>query len=214
MPREYRAKSHEIGTHTFHFETTFHSGTAKVTSTLERGLIHGEPGVSAWNAVKAHAEAISNKFNGFTPGTSSALTRCDSHKSSEREDEDMKRTGTLAIFLGTTLLAGVAHAAVPASEDVQAPRSSRDYDVQAPRSASEDVQAPRSANEDVQAPRAASEDVQAPRIGNEDVQAPRAASEDVQAPRTSSEDVQAPRTSSEDVQAPRTSSEDVQAPRG
>jgi len=78
----------------------------------------------------------------------------------------MKRTGTLAIFLGTTLLAGVAHAAVPASEDVQAPRSSRVHDLQAPRVEDRDLQAPRTANGDVQAPRTANEDVQAPRTEN------------------------------------------------
>ena len=91
----------------------------------------------------------------------------------------MKRTGTLAIFLGTTLFAGVAHAAVPPSEDVQAPRSSRVYDVQAPRMEDRNIQAPRTANEDVQAPRTSNEDVQAPRTPNEDVQAPRTSNEDV-----------------------------------
>jgi hypothetical protein len=54
----------------------------------------------------------------------------------------MRHTGTLAIFLGTALLASVASAAVPASEDIQAPRSSS-QDIQAPRTESEDVQAPR-----------------------------------------------------------------------
>jgi hypothetical protein len=79
------------------------------------------------------------------------------------EDEDMRHTGTLAIFLGTALLASVASAAVPSSEDIQAPRSSS-QDIQAPRTESQDVQAPRSSSEDIQAPRTESgEDIQAPR---------------------------------------------------
>ncbi|MGH7304001.1 MAG: hypothetical protein ACRELZ_11960 [Candidatus Rokuibacteriota bacterium] len=68
----------------------------------------------------------------------------------------MKRTTTLAIVLGTTLLAGVARAAPKPSEDIQAPRSG---EIQAPRDRNEDIQAPRGQqtrydrNEDVQAPR-------------------------------------------------------------
>ena len=67
----------------------------------------------------------------------------------------MKRTSALAIFLGTTLLAGVASAAPP-FEDIQAPRS---IEVQAPRDRSEDIQAPRGQ----QTPHDRSEEVQAPR---------------------------------------------------
>ena len=75
----------------------------------------------------------------------------------------MKRTGTLAIFLGTslTLLAGVASASLPGSEDIQAPRSSN-QDIQAPR-VNEDLQAPRADNQDIQAPWVESDEVQAPR---------------------------------------------------
>jgi hypothetical protein len=81
-----------------------------------------------------------------------------------KEDEDMKRTGTLALFLGTSLvlLAGVASASLPASEDIQAPRSSN-QDIQAPRTGNEELQAPRSGNQDIQAPRIDGEDIQAPR---------------------------------------------------
>jgi hypothetical protein len=81
-----------------------------------------------------------------------------------KEDEDMKRTGTLAIFLGASLalLAGVASASLPLAEDIQAPRSSN-QDIQAPRAGNEELQAPRSDNQDIQAPRIESEDVQAPR---------------------------------------------------
>jgi len=79
-----------------------------------------------------------------------------------KEDEVMKRISTLAIFLGTALLAGAASAAVPSSEDIQAPRSQ-----------SQDIQAPRSTNDDIQAPRSSNQDIQAPRTGNEDIQAPR-----------------------------------------
>jgi hypothetical protein len=70
----------------------------------------------------------------------------------------VKRINALAIFLGTTLLAGVASASVMPSEDTQAPRSSNE-DIQAPRSTVDDVQAPRDGqaahdrNEDIQAPR-------------------------------------------------------------
>jgi len=71
-----------------------------------------------------------------------------------KEDEDMKRTGTLALFLGTSLvlLAGVASASLPASEDIQAPRTGNE-ELQAPRSGSQDIQAPRIDGEDIQAPR-------------------------------------------------------------
>jgi hypothetical protein len=81
-----------------------------------------------------------------------------------KEDEDMKRTGTLAVFLGTSLvlLAGVASASLPASEDIQAPRSSN-QDIQAPRAANDELQAPRSDNQDIQAPWIESDEVQAPR---------------------------------------------------
>jgi len=89
-----------------------------------------------------------------------------------KEDEVMKRTSALAIFLGTTLLAGAASAAVPPAEDIQAPRS-QSQDIQAPRTANDDIQAPRSSSQDIQAPRTRSEDIQAPRSGNEDIQAPR-----------------------------------------
>jgi hypothetical protein len=81
-----------------------------------------------------------------------------------KEDEDMKRTGTLALFLGTSLvlLAGVASASFPGSEDIQAPRSSS-QDIQAPRAANDELQAPRSDNQDIQAPWIESDEVQAPR---------------------------------------------------
>ena len=66
----------------------------------------------------------------------------------------MKRTGTLALFLGTSLvlLAGVASASLPASEDIQAPRTGNE-ELQAPRSGNQDIQAPRIDGEDIQAPR-------------------------------------------------------------
>jgi hypothetical protein len=117
-----------------------------------------------------HAHAF-NDFSEFPSGTSSALTRCGSHKTT-KEDEDMKRNAALAIFLGTALLTSVASASTALSEDIQAPRSS---------------------GEDIQAPRSDSEDIQAPRLGDEDIQAPRSDREDIQAPRTSSKDIQAPR---------------------
>ena len=88
----------------------------------------------------------------------------------------MRRTGTLAIILGSTLLVGVANAAVPASQDIQAPRTESE-DIQAPRTSSEDIQAPRTASEDIQSPRTSNDDLQAPRIQQhdrrQDVQAPR-----------------------------------------
>jgi hypothetical protein len=81
-----------------------------------------------------------------------------------KEDEDMKRKGTLAVFLGASLalLASVASASLPTAEDIQAPRSSN-QDIQAPLAGQEDLQAPRSGNQDIQAPRTESQDVQAPR---------------------------------------------------
>jgi hypothetical protein len=81
-----------------------------------------------------------------------------------KEDEDMKRTGTLALFLGASLalLAGVASASLPTSEDIQAPRASN-QDIQAPRTGNEEIQAPRSDNQGIQAPRIEGEDIQAPR---------------------------------------------------
>ena len=78
----------------------------------------------------------------------------------------MRRTGTLAIILGSALLVGVANAAVPASEDIQAPRTESE-DIQAPRTASEDIQSPRTSNDDLQAPRIQQHD------RRQDVQAPR-----------------------------------------
>jgi hypothetical protein len=72
----------------------------------------------------------------------------------------MKRSSALAIFLGTALIAGVASAAAPPFEDIQAPRS---LELQSPRQANEDIQAPRERNEDIQAPRGGNEDIQAPR---------------------------------------------------
>jgi len=84
---------------------------------------------------------VVNDFIEFASGTSSALSHCDSNKST-KEDEDMKRTSALAIFLGTALLASVASASVAPSENIQAPRTSNE-DVQAPRSGSQDIQAPR-----------------------------------------------------------------------
>lgn len=68
----------------------------------------------------------------------------------------MKRTTTLAIFLGTSLLAGVASAAPKPSEDIQAPRN---VEIQAPRDRNEDIQAPRGQ----QTPHDRTEEVQAPR---------------------------------------------------
>lgn len=68
----------------------------------------------------------------------------------------MKRTTTLAIFLGWALLAGTAGASPTPAEDIQAPRTA---EVQAPRDGSEDIQAPRGPqtlhdrDEEVQAPR-------------------------------------------------------------
>jgi hypothetical protein len=111
---------------------------------------------------RACRAGVLNDFRKFTSGTSSALTHCARTKRL-KEDEDMKRTGTLAIFLGTSLalLAGVASASLPTAENIQAPRSSN-QDIQAPR-VDEDLQAPRSGNQDIQAPRIESEDVQAPR---------------------------------------------------
>jgi hypothetical protein len=120
------------------------------------------PAFRVGTAKQASRARVLNDFSEFTPGTSSALTRCDSHNASEGGTKDMKRTGTLAIILGSALLAGVANAAVPAAEDVQAPRA-----------ASQDIQAPRAEREDLQAPRARSEDLQAPRTESQDIQAPR-----------------------------------------
>ena len=120
---------------------------------------------------------VFNDFTGFASGTSSALAQCGSNNTA-KEDEDMKRTSALAIFLGTALLAGAASAAVAPAEDIQAPRTSS-QDIQAPRTSSQDIQAPRTGNEDIQAPRTSSQDIQAPRgpqaahDRNEDIQAPR-----------------------------------------
>jgi hypothetical protein len=75
-----------------------------------------------------------------------------------KEDEDMKPSSVLAIFLGTALIAGVASASPKPSEDIQAPRSGN-----------EDIQSPRSGNEDIQSPRGQ----QTPHDRNEDIQAPR-----------------------------------------
>jgi len=47
----------------FQFETTFRCGTRDVGSTLERALIHREPGVSAWNAAPTRGAPISNDFS-------------------------------------------------------------------------------------------------------------------------------------------------------
>jgi hypothetical protein len=63
----------------------------------------------------------------------------------------MKRSSALAIFLGTTLLTGVASASM-APESIQAPRSLNE-DIQAPRTESQDIQAPRTESQDIQAPR-------------------------------------------------------------
>jgi hypothetical protein len=133
---------------------------------------------------------VPNDFAVFASGTSSALPDCESNETT-KEDEVMKRSSALAIFLGTALMAGAASASAARIDDIQAPRSS---------------------SQDIQAPRTGSEDIQAPRTGNEDIQAPRARLDDIQAPRTGSEDIQAPRTGSQDIQAPR--GQDIQAPRG
>jgi len=149
---------------------------AVATSSRDGALIHGEPGVSGWNRQPVLDE---NEFSMIS--ASSCLARpllyaIATRTTRSKEDEDMKRTGTLAIILGGTLLAGVANAAVPASEDIQAPRT-ESQDIQAPRNYSEDIQAPRTASEDIQSPRASNEDLQAPRIQQhdrrQDVQAPR-----------------------------------------
>jgi hypothetical protein len=109
------------------------------------------------------------------------LRRCGSNDTT-KEDEDMKRSSALAIFLGTALVASTASAAVTPWDDIQAPRTSSE-DIQAPRSSSEDTQAPRTGREDIQVPRTRSEDTQAPRTGSQDIQAPGTSSEDIQAPR-------------------------------
>jgi hypothetical protein len=120
------------------------------------------PAFRLGTTARARPAGVLNDFMKFTSGTSSALTHCARTKRL-KEDEDMKRTGTLALFLGTSLalLAGVASASLPASEDIQAPRSNQD--IQAPRSGNDDLQAPRSDNQDIQAPWIESEDIQAPR---------------------------------------------------
>jgi hypothetical protein len=115
---------------------------------------------------------VLNDFTVFAHGTSSALPECGSNKTT-KEDEVMKRSSALAIFLGAALMAGTASASAARLDDIQAPRSSSE-DIQAPRANSEDIQAPRTGNEDIQAPRTSSQDIQAPRTGNEDIQAPRA----------------------------------------
>jgi hypothetical protein len=121
------------------------------------------PAFRLGTVARVRRAGVLNDFRKFTSGTSSALTHCARTKRL-KEDEDMKRTGTLALFLGTSLalLAGVASASLPGSEDIQAPRSSN-QDIQAPRSGNDDFQAPRSDNQDIQAPWIESEDIQAPR---------------------------------------------------
>jgi hypothetical protein len=90
---------------------------------------------------------VLNDFIEFASGTSSALASDRLEQDHARrttprrkEDEDMKRTTALAIFLGTALLTGVVSASPKPSEDIQAPRGT---EVQAPRDSSEDIQAPR-----------------------------------------------------------------------
>jgi hypothetical protein len=59
----------------------------------------------------------------FAHGTSSALPECGSNTTT-KEDEVMKQSSALAIFLGTALVAGTASASVARVENIQAPRSS------------------------------------------------------------------------------------------
>ncbi|PYN34454.1 MAG: hypothetical protein DME01_15675 [Candidatus Rokuibacteriota bacterium] len=177
MPRQHRVESREITTRAFHFETTFHCGTRVARANDRRIWCSVNPAFRLGTGAQGLRAPVFNDFTGFASGTSSALAQCGSNNTA-KEDEDMKRTSALAIFLGTALLAGAASAAVAPAEDIQAPRTSS-QDIQAPRTSSQDIQAPRTGNEDIQAPRTSSQDIQAPRgpqaahDRNEDIQAPR-----------------------------------------
>jgi hypothetical protein len=172
MPQQHRAESYEIATGAFHFGTTFHCGT--LTSWGRRSAriwFSVNPAFRLGTGAHGPRAIVFNEFTEFVSGTSSALPQCESNDTT-KEDEDMKRSSALTIFLGTVLLAGTASAAVAPSENIQAPRAQGE-DIQAPHASTEDIQAPRTSSEDVQAPRTGSQDIQAPRTGSQDIQAPR-----------------------------------------
>src|SRR5436309_4657667 len=162
MPRPSRVESHEIAPRAVHAGTTFHCGARGESGPDGRRIWFSvNPAFRLGTGAGGRRTWGFNDFTVFASGTSSALPQCESNETT-KEDDDMKRSSALAIFLGTALLAGTASASMAQFENIQAPRSSS-QDIQAPRSSSEDIQAPRTDSQDIQAPRTSSEDIQAPR---------------------------------------------------